>query len=199
MNGIRIAGLLLRVGSVVVLAIGVTGLAQSAATGTSAGQTAGLKSHAAESLASAGTATAAGDTAASAKPESLTVANKEYDAAKELARMTKRYSLTAEQKTKIEPLLLEQQRQIHALGEDESLTDAEWTAAVRKVHQATVLKVRKLLSDAQLSKYAKDEVKRAKQSGNDADADDDGPPDGPPPDGGPPPGGGGPGGGGPPD
>ena len=79
--------------------------------------------------------------------------------------MTKRYSLTAEQKTKIEPLLLEQQKQIHTLGEDESLTDAEWTAAVRKAHQATVLKVRKLLSDAQLSKYAKDEVKRAKQRG----------------------------------
>ena len=205
MNGIRIARLILRVGWAVVLAIGVTGLAQSAAagaqsagTGTSAGPTAGLKSHAAESLASAGTATG-GDSAASAKPESLTVANKEYDAAKELARMAKRYGLTAEQKTKIEPLLLEQQKQVHALGEDESLTDAEWTAAVRKAHQATVLKVRKLLSDAQLSKYAKDEVKRAKQSGNDADADDDGPPDGPPPDGGPPPGGGGPPGGGPPD
>ena len=204
MNGIRIARLILRAGLVVVLAIGATAWAQSAAAGTqsaaagtSAGQTAGLKSHAAESLASAGTATAAGDTAASAKPESLTVANKEYDAAKELARMAKRYGLTTEQKTKIEPLLLEQQKQVHALGEDESLTDAEWTAAVRKVHQATVLKVRKLLSDAQLSKYSKDEVKRAKQAGSDADADDDGPPDGPPPDGGPP-GGGGPGGG-PPD
>ena len=198
MNGMRIARLILRVGSVVALAIGAATGAQSAGT-QSAGQTAGLKSHAAESLASAGTATAAGDTAASAKPESLTVANKEYDAAKELVRMTKRYGLAAEQKTKIEPLLLEQQKQIHALGEDESLNDAEWAAAVRKVHQATVLKVRKLLSDAQLSKYSKDEVKRAKQSGSDADADDDGPPDGPPPDGGPPPGGGGPGGGGPPD
>jgi protein CpxP len=136
-------------------------------------------------------------TATTAKAESLAVANKEYDAVKELARMAKRYGLSKEQKAKIEPLLLEQQKQVHTLGEDTSLTDAEWMAAVRKVHQATVLKVRKLLSDAQLSKYAKDEVKRAKQSGNDADADDDGPPDGPPPDGGPPGGGGGPGGGGP--
>jgi hypothetical protein len=109
--------------------------------------------------------------------------------------MTKRYSLTKEQKAKIEPLLLEQQKQVHTLGEDESLTDAEWTGAVRKVHQQTVLKVRKQLTDAQLSKYAKDELKRAKQSGD--DANDDGPPDGPPPDGGGGPGGGGPGGGGP--
>jgi hypothetical protein len=139
------------------------------------------------------------------KTESLTVASKEYDAAKELARMTKRYGLSKEQKAKIQPLLLEQQKQVHTLGEDVSLTDAEWTSAVRKVHQQTVLKVRRLLTDAQLSKYAKDEEKRAKQSGD--DSGDDGPPDGPPPGGGPggPPGGGGfgggggPGGGGPPD
>jgi len=168
--------------------MGASGKAQSA--GSNA--TGGLKTNA-QRLTDADTATTA-----TGKAESLTVANKEYDAAKELARMTKRYGLTTEQKEKIEPLLLEQQKQVHTLGEDESLTDAEWTTAVRKVHQATVLKVRKLLSDAQLSKYSKDEVKRAKQSGGDADADDDGPPDGPPPDGGPPPGGGGPGGG-PPD
>ena len=141
------------------------------------------------------------------KTESLTVASKEYDAAKELARMTKRYGLSKEQKAKIQPLLLEQQKQVHTLGEDVSLTDAEWTSAVRKVHQQTVLKVRRLLTDAQLSKYAKDEANRAKKSGDDSDDDDDGPPDGPPPDGGPGgggpggggPGGGGPGGGGPPD
>ena len=111
--------------------------------------------------------------------------------------MAKRYGLSKEQKAKIKPLLLEQQKQVHTLGEDTSLTNAEWASAVRKVHQKTVLQVRKLLTDEQLSKYAKDEAKRAKQAGNDSDADDDGPPDGPPPDGGPPPGGGGPGGGGP--
>ena len=174
--------------------MGASGKAQSA--GSNA--TGGLKTNA-QRLTDA-------DTATSAKPESLQVANKEYDAVKELARMAKRYGLSKEQKAKIEPLLLEQQKQVHTLGEDESLTNAEWASAVRKVHQATVLKVRKLLSDAQLSKYAQDEAKRAKQAGSDADADDDGPPDGPPPDGGPPPGGGVPpggggpgGGGGPPD
>jgi hypothetical protein len=157
-----------------------------------------------------GAATTA-QTATTAKAESLAVADKAYDAGKELPRMAKRYSLSAEQKKKIEPLLLEQQRQIHALGEDTSLTNAEWTAAVRKVHQKTVTKVKLLLTDAQLSKYVKDEVKRAKSSQGDSgdDDDDDGPPpDGPPPGGGPGgpggpggggPGGGGPGGGGPPD
>ena len=50
--------------------------------------------------------------------------NKRYDAEKELARLTKRYSLTEEQKAKIQPILLEQQKQVHALGEDESLSDS---------------------------------------------------------------------------
>jgi len=198
MNGIRIARWILRGGLVVALAMGATARAQSAGTGTASGQNAAAgQKPAVQSLTGAGTATAADDTAASAKPESLQVANKEYDAVKELARMAKRYGLSKEQKTKIEPLLLEQQKQVHTLGEDTSLTNAEWALAVRKVHQKTVLQVRKLLTDEQLSKYAKDETKRAKQAGNDSDADDDGPPDGPPPDGGPPPGGGGPGGGGP--
>lgn len=191
MSGIRIARLILRVGLVASVLTGVSGWAQSAAPSTP-----GLKTND-QRLAAADTATSATDTttAATGKAESLQVSSKEYDAVKELARMTKRDGLTAEQKTKIEPLLLEQQKQVHALGEDESLTDAEWAGAVRQVHQATVLKVKKLLTDEQLSKYAKDEAKRAKQAGNDSDAEDDGPPDGPPPDGGPP--GGGPGGGGP--
>jgi len=51
---------------------------------------------------------------------------------------------------------------------------------VRKVHQATVLKVEEAADRRAVgASISKDEVKRAKQSGNDADADDDGPPDGP--------------------
>jgi hypothetical protein len=130
------------------------------------------------------------------KAAALTVGNKRYDAGKELARIGKRYSLTADQKAKIQPLLAEQQKQVHQLGEDESLSDSAWAAAVRKVHQQTVLKVKAEMTDEQASKYVKEEEKQAKKSQE--DAQDDGP-DGPPPDG-PPPGGGGPppGGGGPP-
>jgi hypothetical protein len=140
-------------------------------------------------------------TVVTTKADALTVGNKMYDAEKELARLTKRYSLTADQKTKIQPILLEQQQQVHALGEDDALSDTEWAGAVRKVHTQTVAKVKLELTDAQATRYAKDETKRAKSNGDSDDADD-GPPDGPPPDGGGPggggPGGGGPGGGGPP-
>jgi len=129
-----------------------------------------------------------------ATPASLTVGNKRYDAVKELARMTKRYGLTDEQKAKLEPILAEQQKQVHTLGEDENLSDTEWNADVRKVHLQAVAKIKLQLTDAQLSKYVKDEAKIAKASG---DSDDDGPPDGPPPGGPGGPGGGGPGGGGP--
>jgi hypothetical protein len=134
---------------------------------------------------------------------SLQVGNKRYDAEKELVRLAKRYGLSDEQKTKIQPILLEQQKQVHTLGEDTSLSDMAWTSAVRKVHLQTVTKVKRELTDAQASKYAKDEEKWTKSSLGDSsdDGDDDGPPpDGPPPGGGPPgggPGGGGPGGGGP--
>jgi hypothetical protein len=126
--------------------------------------------------------------------QSLTVGNKKYDAEKELARMIKRYSLTKEQKAKIQPLLLEQQKQVHALGEDESLSNSAWSSALRKVHLATVAQVKLQMTDSQASKYAKDEAKRAKSDGDNDDSQDG--PDGPPPDGPPPDGG--PGGGGPP-
>lgn len=126
---------------------------------------------------------------------SLQVGNKRYDAGKELARLTKRYGLSDEQKAKIQPILLEQQKQVHVLGEDTSLSDVAWNSGVRKVHLQTVAKVKRELTDVQASKYAKDEEKWTKSSlGDVGDDGDDGPPDGPPP-GGPP--GGGPGGGGP--
>jgi len=134
-------------------------------------------------------ATATKTPAKSATPESLTVANKRYDATKELERMTKRYSLTADQRAKIQPILLEQQRQIHTFGEDTSLTDAEWNSAVHKVHGNTVAQIKLQLTDEQALKYANDEAKFAKSQGNTSDDDDHGPPDGGPPPGGPPPGG----------
>jgi hypothetical protein len=136
--------------------------------------------------------TSATITAANVDP--LTVANKRYDADKELARLTKKYGLTEEQKAKIQPALLEQQKHVHALGEDQSMSDLEWDASVRKVHQQTVLLVKAKMTDAQAGKYLKDEAKQSKKS-HDVDDGDDGP-DGSPPDGPPP--GGGPGGGGPP-
>jgi hypothetical protein len=125
------------------------------------------------------------------KSDSQAVGKKEFDAAKELDRMTKRYNLTQEQREKIQPILAAQQMQVHQLGEDESLSEAAWAAAVQEVHQQTVSKIKPLMADTQLSKFMKDEAKRTKQSLSDQGDDGfDGPPGGFPP--------GGPGGGGPP-
>lgn len=135
------------------------------------------------------------EVSATASAQSLTVGNKMYDSEKELARMVKRYGLTEEQKARVRPLLLEQQRQVHELGEDQSLSNSAWASEVWKVHMQTVAQVKLQMTDSQLSKYVKDEAKRSKSDGGN-DNGDDGPPDGPPPGGGP--GGGGPGGGGPP-
>jgi len=114
------------------------------------------------------------------------VGNKEYDAEKELARLARRYKLTENQKAKIQPILADQQSRVHTVGENESLSNTEWAAALRNIHQQTVSKVELEMTDTQVSKYIKDEAKRAKQSQDDQGDDDDGPP----PDGGP--GGGGP-------
>lgn len=113
---------------------------------------------------------------------------RKFGADRELARLTKKYKLSDEQRANIQPLLADQEKRIHAVGEETNLTDAEWTAAVRKVHRETVAKVKLAMTDDQANRYTKDEEKQTK-----SDAEEDqmqGPPDGPPP--GPPPGGGGP-------
>jgi hypothetical protein len=118
---------------------------------------------------------------------------KKFDADRELARLTKKYKLTEDERKKIKPALEEQQKMVAMLNE-ESLTDAEWVAGIRKAHAQTVAKVRLLMTDEHASKYVEDEAKQAK-SDAESDSTGDGPPDGGPPGG---PGGGGPGGGGPP-
>jgi len=117
---------------------------------------------------------------------------RKYDAGRELARLTKRYKLTGDEAAKIRPILAEQEKQIHALGEDNSLSDKEWIAAVRRAHREAVMKIKTVMTDAQASHYIKDEDKQAK---DDEQQEPFGPPDGPPPGLGPPPGGGPPGGG----
>jgi hypothetical protein len=119
---------------------------------------------------------------------------KKYEADRELARLTKKYKLTDDEKKKIRPVLAEQQKMVAMLNE-ESLTDEEWVAGIRKAHAQTVAKVRLLMTDEHATKYVEDEAKQAK-SDAESDSTGDGPPDGGPPGDGPP--GGGPGGGGPP-
>lgn len=118
-----------------------------------------------------------------------TIDVRKFAAERELARLTKKYKLSEQQRAKIQPMLAEQEKRVHALGEDNSLSDAEWTAAVRKVHLETVAKVKQAMTDDQASRYSKDEEKRAKSNAaeDQMQGGPDGPPSGPPPDGGGPP------------
>ena len=52
-----------------------------------------------------------------------TINVKKFNADKELTRLSKRYKLTEAQKSKTKPILQDQEKQIHDLGEDESLSD----------------------------------------------------------------------------
>jgi hypothetical protein len=116
-----------------------------------------------------------------------TINVKKFNADKELTRISKRYKLTEAQKSKTKPILQDQEKQIHDLGEDESLSDREWLASVKRVHQETVAKVKVQLTDEQASRYVKDEEKAAQD-----EEEEERQPFGPPGGGGPPPGGGGP-------
>lgn len=87
---------------------------------------------------------------------------KQYNAENQMKRLVKRYKLTDGQKSTIQPILADQEKQVHQLGEDDSLSDRDWVAAVRAVHRETVLKVKAQMTDAQASKYIKDEEKQAK-------------------------------------
>jgi Spy/CpxP family protein refolding chaperone len=113
---------------------------------------------------------------------------KKFNAEKELTRLTKKYKLTEDERTKIQPILADQEKRVHDLGDDDSLSDREWAAAVRKVHQETVLSVKAQMTDDHATKYVKDEEKQAK-----SDEEDQQGPGGGPGGGGPPPGGGPPG------
>jgi hypothetical protein len=107
---------------------------------------------------------------------------KRFEASRELTRLTKKYKLTAEQKSLILPILTEQEKKVHELGEEEGLSDVDWVAAVRQTHLQTVAKVKLQMTEEQASKYVVDEEKQAKN-----DAQDDqmpgpmGPPGGGPP------------------
>jgi periplasmic protein CpxP/Spy len=114
---------------------------------------------------------------------------KKFAADRELTRLTKKYKLTPEQKAKIQPILADQEKQVHGLGDDDSLSNTDYIAAVRKVHQQTVMQVKAQMAEDQAAKYIKDEEKQAKSDAED-DQQQQGPPGGGPPGGGggPPPG-----------
>ncbi len=75
----------------------------------------------------------------------------------QVARMTKRYNLSADQQTQIKPILANQQQQMQALREDSSLSRDDKMAKMKSIREDSSTKIQAILNDTQKQKYAQDQ------------------------------------------
>jgi Spy/CpxP family protein refolding chaperone len=78
----------------------------------------------------------------------------------QVAHMTKRYSLTADQQAQIKPILANQQEQMQALRQDATLSRDDKRAKAQSIHADSTNKIQALLNDTQKQKFAQDQQKR---------------------------------------
>jgi protein CpxP len=78
------------------------------------------------------------------------------DPAQQLARMTKRYNLSADQQGQIEPILIDQQRQMLLLRQDPSLALDEKKAKMNGIHSDSNSKIEAVLNDDQKKQFEQD-------------------------------------------
>src|SRR5271163_3249253 len=77
----------------------------------------------------------------------------------QVARMTKRYNLSADQQTQIKPILANQQQQMMALRQDSSLSRDDRMAKMKSIREDSSTKIQAILNDSQKKQYAEDQQK----------------------------------------
>jgi periplasmic protein CpxP/Spy len=93
------------------------------------------------------------------------------DPDEQLARMTTRYSLTAEQQDQVKPILVSQQHQIQGLREDMALTREDRMAKMQTVRSDSDAKIKAVLNDDQKKQFEQDQLRmqgRMQQQGQGA-------------------------------
>ena len=85
------------------------------------------------------------------------------DPDEQLARMTTRYSLTAEQQDQVKPILISQQRQIQGLREDTALSREDRMTKMRIVRGDSNAKIKAVLNDDQKKQFEQDELRMQHQ------------------------------------
>jgi Spy/CpxP family protein refolding chaperone len=75
----------------------------------------------------------------------------------QVARMTKRYNLSADQQTQIKPILANQQQQMTALRGDSSLSREDRMAKMKGIRDDSSTKIQAILNDTQKKQYAADQ------------------------------------------
>ena len=102
----------------------------------------------------------------------------QMDPDQQVARMTKRYNLSADQQAQIKPILVNQQQQMQALHGDSSLSQDDRMAKMKGIREESSTKIQAILNDTQKKQFAEDQQRmqeRMQQRG------EGGGPGGPPP------------------
>ncbi len=100
------------------------------------------------------------------------------DPDQQLARMSKRYNLSADQQTQLKPILVSQQQQMQALRGDSSMSREDRMAKMESIRSDSNSKIQAILNDTQKKQFAEDQQRmqeRMRQRGDGAG------PGGPPP------------------
>ncbi len=77
----------------------------------------------------------------------------------QVARMTKRYDLSADQQTQIKPIVADTQQQMMALRQDSSLSRDDKMAKMKTIREGANTKISAILNDSQKQKFAEDQQK----------------------------------------
>jgi hypothetical protein len=91
----------------------------------------------------------------------------------QLARMTKRYDLSADQQTQIKPILADTQQQMMSLRSDSSMSRDDKMAKMKTIREGANTKIQAILNDSQKQKFAEDQQRqqeRMQQHGGGAPA-----------------------------
>jgi protein CpxP len=110
---------------------------------------------------------------ASAQPGPGHMGRQQMTPDEQVARMTKRYNLSADQQTQIKPILADQQTQMMALRQDSSLSREDRMAKMKTIREGSNTKIQALLNDSQKQKFAADQQQmqeRMQQRGGGAPA-----------------------------
>jgi periplasmic protein CpxP/Spy len=89
------------------------------------------------------------------------------DPDEQLARMTTRYSLTAEPQDQVKPILVSQQHQMQGLRKDTSLSSEDRTAKMQTIRTDSIAKIKAVLNDDQKKQFEQDQL-RMQQRGQGA-------------------------------
>ncbi|MGC2401755.1 MAG: hypothetical protein WA510_18310 [Acidobacteriaceae bacterium] len=77
----------------------------------------------------------------------------------QLARMTKRYNLSADQQTQIKPILADTQQQMMSLHQDSSMSRDDKMAKAKTLRDGANTKIAAVLNDTQKQQFAADQQK----------------------------------------